>query len=118
MVRRNLLSINETKASCIFGPDMLKNFEANPFVNLAAYLVLINSQFALVSLGYNMQGQKLTMVYWICSLMIVQNFSTIILQSTFLCNSRGSVDDNGYLFWYSLVQQLANMQVYVTLIWT
>jgi len=60
------------------------------------------------------------MVYLIVWLILVQNFATIILESVFLCDfdPGASTIDFDYFFEYSLIQQIANLQIYVTLIWT
>ena len=79
MVRRKLLSTDATSRECIFGPNMQENLAKFTFDNLTGYLVVINFLFAFASLGNNMQGNRLLMVFLIVWLIIVQNFASIIL---------------------------------------
>ena len=65
------------------------------------------------------------MVYLITALIIVQSASVIILTTVFLCTQKyrnpPTKPENayfpGYDFWDSLTLQLANLQLYVSLIW-
>ena len=121
MDRRKLLATDLSSRSCIFGPNMQQNLTGYFwFDNTTAYLVFITFQFAFATLVINLYGNRLMMVFLIVLIVLVQNFSTVILESVFLCSTEphGTTFGGGYFFWYSLIQQLANMQIYVTLIWT
>ena len=68
-----------TSKSCIAGIDFHKNLEENKFLTLSAFLVIFTLPFALVSLGNNIQGNRLPMVFLIVFIIIIQNSATIIL---------------------------------------
>ncbi len=60
------------------------------------------------------------MVYLITALIILQSVSVLILTSYFLCNpsyNAPAKDGLIYDFWYALTLQLANLQIYISLIW-
>ena len=61
------------------------------------------------------------MVYLITALIILQSVSVLILTSYFLCDPLyDRPEKNGlimYDFWYALTLQLANLQIYISLIW-
>ena len=117
MDRRKLLATDFSEHSCILGPNMGQNLTGKyRFDNITAYLVIITFMCAFATLVNNLQGNRLLMVFLIASIILVQNFSTIILESLFLCQEINC--EGGYCFWYSLTEQLANMQIYVTIIWT
>ena len=68
-----------TYYSCIAGKDFHNNLKLNPLVTLSAFLVIITLVIALVSLGNNIQGNRLPMVFLIVFIIIIQNSATIIL---------------------------------------
>ena len=118
MDRRKLLATDFSEHSCIFGPNMAQNLTGDHrFDNITAYLVIITFLFAFATLVNNLQGNRLLMVFLIVSIILAQNFSTIILESVFLCPPIENFESWNF-FWYSLIQQIANMQIYVTMIWT
>ena len=70
---------DNTHYSCISGEDFHYNLENRPLVTLSAFLVMITLVIALVSLGNNIQGNRLPMVFLIVFIIIIQNSATIIL---------------------------------------
>ena len=121
-MHRILQSSDKKYESCTFGPDMLENIEVFPWVFVSNYLPIFTFCLAMIVLGKNIEGSQLRMVYLITALMIVQSASVLILTTVFLCNSylyyiEGEQPFNGFGFWYAITCQLADMQIYVNLIW-
>ena len=117
MVRRQLHT--QSERSCILGDRMYENFKNCPVVNLSAYLVFITLLFAVANLGNNIQGNRLQMVFLITSLIIVQNCATIIFESVFICETTDKYFSEIWKdFLYTTIEDLTNLQSYVTLIWT
>ena len=73
------MSSDTTYFSCIAGQDFHKNLEQNKFVTLSSFFVFFTLAFALVSLGNNIQGNRLPMVFSIVLITMVQNSAIIIL---------------------------------------
>ena len=96
---------------------MLKNMKDDPWVNVPSYLPMFTFCLAFFVLGKNFEGSRISLVYLITAIIIVQNASEIILTTVFICIDPPTKQFPGYFFWASLTYQLANMQNYVSLIW-
>jgi hypothetical protein len=112
-------STDKTNETCTFGPDMGQNMSVRPLINASSYFPICTFILALIVLGKNIEGTRLPMVYAISILTVIQSAAVLILTSVFLCDDNYLKPNQGkdYNFWYALTLQLANLMVYVSLIW-
>ena len=84
-MNQQLVSTDKDEWVCTFGLSMGVDLEAKPFINASSYLPLIIVFVGAMILGKNIEGTRLTMVFLISGLLIVQSVATLILTSVFLC---------------------------------